>query len=165
MHAHSHARYDCSLHVHVRVRACFAAPSYSKCCAHIVCCLLLLVQHKVLKEVKGLQRVAAKLVDTYEDKDGGRKQASRQYCVSCARSLFSDHMYRTTTAGCGQSISCGYVLKVCNACCATYVETISNTHTHTLSLSHTHTHTGHIHRTHKKYAYTHTHVCVCGDHI
>ena len=34
----------------------------------------LIQQHKVLKEVKGLQRVAAKLVDTYTDKDGGRKQ-------------------------------------------------------------------------------------------
>jgi len=34
----------------------------------------LIQQHKVLKEVKCLQRVAAKLVDTYEDKDGGRKQ-------------------------------------------------------------------------------------------
>jgi len=38
------------------------------------------IQHKVLKEVKGLQQVAAKLVDTYEDKDGGRKQASHVLC-------------------------------------------------------------------------------------
>lgn len=34
------------------------------------------MQHKVLKEAKGLQRVSLKLAENYKDKDGGRKQVN-----------------------------------------------------------------------------------------